>query len=83
MNCHEIRSMADAYVDRELKGLEHGRVENHVRQCPACQQWVRMVQRTRDTVRTKLDRGRAPDRLTERIRATLNDAPRGTFETKG
>ena len=71
MNCHEIRRMADAFVDRELKPLEQGRVDNHVRQCPACQQWVQMVQRARDTVRTKVEKGRAPDRLTERIRGAI------------
>ncbi|MEK7466733.1 MAG: zf-HC2 domain-containing protein [Planctomycetota bacterium] len=75
MNCHEIRLMADAFVDRELKTLEQGRVENHVGQCPACQQWVQMVKRARDTVRTKVEKGRAPDRLTERIRGAIAAPP--------
>jgi len=84
MNCHEIRRMADAFVDRELKTSEHGRVENHVRQCPECQQWVQMVTRARDTVRTKVEKGRAPDRLSERIRGAIaspQPAP-GKWDTK-
>ncbi len=76
MNCDEIRRMADAFVDRELKAMEHERVGNHVRQCPHCQQWVQMVTRARDTVRTKLDRGRAPQSLTERIRGAINGQSR-------
>ncbi len=83
MNCDEIRRMADAFVDQELKTQAQGRVENHVRQCPSCQQWVHMVKRTRDTVRTKLDRGRAPEGLTERIRGALGAPPPKPWESKG
>lgn len=71
MNCHEIRTMADAFVDGELKGHEQERIANHVRQCPHCQQWVTMVKRAKDTVRLKVDKGRAPDALTVRVRNAL------------
>lgn len=78
MNCHEIRRMADAFVDGELKANEHERVENHARQCVDCQNWLVMVKRSKDTVRTKLERGKAPDHVTHRIvRALYAPSPDG------
>lgn len=77
MNCHEIRVLADAFVDCELKGAHKERVGSHITQCPACRMWIEMVQRARDTVRTKVVKRPAPEGLEAKIRDVVDRARGG------
>ena len=38
MNCEEIKNLMDAYLDGELDALTSQRVEQHLRDCPKCEQ---------------------------------------------
>jgi len=72
VNCVEIRRAADALIDGELSGAGKLRVEEHLKYCAQCRQWVDSARRTRDTVRSRVVKPEPPGRLETRIRRALD-----------
>ena len=42
MNCQEIKNLMDAYLDGELDPITSQKVEQHLRDCPKCEQAYEM-----------------------------------------
>ena len=71
MNCEEIRSLLDAYADRELDVVRSLEIERHLAECPACRHRYEGLQALTSTVKNGSLYFEAPPALERRIRGAL------------
>jgi anti-sigma factor RsiW len=71
MDCNETRRLLEAHLDGELDLVRHTEIEAHVRECPACAQFLANAEQRRTALREGLPRFSAPPALAEKIRAAL------------
>ncbi len=77
MNCTEIRTLSNAFADRELDVARSKELERHLGDCRACAQEVANIRVLSSALKSPGFYFRAPDNLKSRIRATTV----GTGET--
>jgi len=83
MQCDEIRSRLEAYLDGELAERERAEVYDHLGDCPECGPETLALQRLREGIRRSAPTYRAPEALRSRIRFALRrDAAASTRQTK-
>ncbi len=75
MSCAELRTSLQAYVDRELDGVDREVVEQHLVNCPGCARQVHLQGRFKAAVRAHLPRPPVPMVLEARLRKALGTQP--------
>ena len=75
MNCADISASSQAYVDRELAGVDREGVERHLVGCPTCARQVHLQGRFKAAVRAHLPRPEVPLSLKLRVREALGTQP--------
>jgi anti-sigma factor RsiW len=70
MKCEEVRTFLDAFADGELDLVNHLQVEQHLKDCDACEQVHRNIIAVRTALADESMYFRAPDGLQDRIRAS-------------
>ena len=71
MSCAELKTSLQAYVDRELDGVDREVVEQHLLDCPGCARQVHLQGRFKAAVRAHLRRVAPPPGFEERMRRNL------------
>ena len=74
MNCEEIKNLMDAYLDGELDALTSQRVEQHLRDCPKCEQAYEVETAMAHAISQAAPYYKAPLELRERIQVSLREA---------
>ena len=83
MQCDEIRSRLEAYVDGELAETERAEMHDHLGDCPECGPEAVALQRLREGIRRSAPTYRAPEALRSRIRFALRrEAATSARQTK-
>ena len=75
MSCAELKTSLQAYVDRELDGVDREVVEQHLVDCPGCARQVHLQGRFKAAVRAHLRRPALPAGFEQRMRQTLVAQP--------
>src|SRR6266446_1812259 len=73
MNCEEARKLMDGYLDSELDPITNQAIEEHLRDCPTCEQ---AYQRHRSLIRVignATPYYKAPAELRGRIQSSLRE----------
>ena len=73
MNCQEIKNLMDAYLDGELDPIASQRVEQHLRDCPKCEQAYEVETAMAHAVSQAAPYYKAPIELRERIQFSLRE----------
>jgi anti-sigma factor RsiW len=73
MKCKEVRAFLDAFADGELDLVSHLQVEQHLKDCDACEHAHRNITAMRTALADETMYFRAPAGLQERIRAAVKD----------
>ena len=76
MNCEEVRALLDAYVDAELDLVNHVQIEQHLKDCEACERTHRNIVAVRSALADESMYFRAPSGLQGRVRDTLKEKDR-------
>jgi anti-sigma factor (TIGR02949 family) len=79
VSCADLSASVQAYVDRELTGVDREGVERHLAGCPACAREVHLQGRFKAAVRAHLPRPEVPAALRLRVQEVLSEreiAPR-------
>ncbi len=76
MNCGLVQRYVDAYVDLELDPGTSLEVERHLEVCAPCQEGAAFARAMKGHVRTAMADVHAPEGLRDRIRRSLDEAPR-------
>jgi anti-sigma factor RsiW len=77
MTCSEVKSLLNAYVDRELDVAHTLNIEQHIHECPGCSRAVGQLRALSQATQQGLEYHRAPAGLEQRIRlAAQQDVPR-------
>ena len=71
MTCAELGTSLQAYVDRELTGVDREAVERHLVGCPTCARQVHLEGRFKAAVRAHLPRPQVPMGLKLRVKEAL------------
>ena len=74
MNCEEIANLMDGYLDGELAALTSQRIEQHLRDCPQCEQAYEVETAMAHAISQAAPYYRAPLELRERIQVSLREA---------
>jgi mycothiol system anti-sigma-R factor len=74
MNCQEIADLMDGYLDGELDALTSQRVEQHLRDCPKCEQAYEAETAMAHSISQAAPYYKAPLELRERIQVSLREA---------
>jgi mycothiol system anti-sigma-R factor len=74
VNCEEIKNLMDAYLDGELDALTSQRVEQHLLDCPKCEQAHEVETVMAHAISQAAPYYKAPFELRERIQVSLRDA---------
>jgi mycothiol system anti-sigma-R factor len=74
MNCEEIANLMDGYLDGELDALTSQRIEQHLRDCPQCEQAYEVETAMAHAISQAAPYYRAPLELRERIQVSLREA---------
>jgi mycothiol system anti-sigma-R factor len=74
VNCEEIKNLMDAYLDGELDALTSQRVEQHLRDCPKCEQAYEVETVMAHAISQAAPYYKAPFELRERIQVSLREA---------
>jgi mycothiol system anti-sigma-R factor len=81
VNCQEITNLMDAYLDGELDPITSQKIEQHLRDCPKCEESFEAHTALAHAVSRGAPYYRAPVELRQRIQSSLRDAidtePRG------
>ena len=75
MSCAELKTSLQAYVDRELDGVDREVVEQHLLDCPGCARQVHLQGRFKAAVRAHLRRPPLPAGFEQRMRQSLGAQP--------
>lgn len=73
MNCEEIASLMDGYLDGELDPVTNQKIEGHLRDCPDCEQAYQAQSALVRVIGSAAPYYKAPGELRERIRSSLRD----------
>ena len=71
MTCADVTASVQAYVDRELAGVDREVVERHLVSCPACARQVHLQARFKAAVRAHLPRPEVPLAFKLRVKEAL------------
>ncbi len=71
MSCPNLSASVQAYVDRELAGVDREAVERHLVNCPSCARQVHLEGRFKAAVRAHLPRPEVPLALKLRVKEAL------------
>jgi len=74
VNCQEIKNLMDAYLDGELDPIASQRVEQHLRDCPKCEQAYEVETAMAHAISQAAPYYKAPPELRERIQVSLREA---------
>ena len=74
MNCEEIKNLMDAYLDGELDPITSQKVEQHLPDCPKCEQAYKMETAMAHAISQAAPYYKAPLELRERIQVSLREA---------
>ena len=74
MNCEEIKNLMDAYLDGELDPITSQKVEQHLPDCPKCEQAYEMETAMAHAISQAAPYYKAPLELRERIQVSLREA---------
>lgn len=73
MNCEEIKNLMDAYLDGELDLITSQKVEQHLRDCPKCEQAYEVETAMAHAISQAAPYYKAPPELRERIQSSLRN----------
>ena len=73
MNCEEIKNLMDAYLDGELDPVTSQKVEQHLRDCPKCEQAYEVQTVMAHAISQAAPYYKAPPELRERIQSSLRN----------
>ena len=73
MNCEEIKNLMDAYLDGELDLITSQKVEEHLRDCPKCEQAYEVETAMAHAINQAAPYYKAPPELRERIQSSLRN----------
>ena len=73
MNCEEIKNLMDAYLDGELDPITSQKVEQHLRDCPKCEQAYEVETAMAHAIGKAAPYYKAPLELRERIQVSLRE----------
>jgi mycothiol system anti-sigma-R factor len=71
MQCEEVRTRLDAYLDGELAEAERPLLQDHIAGCADCGPELAALERLRDNIRQSAPRHRAPAALRSQIRSAI------------
>jgi mycothiol system anti-sigma-R factor len=74
VNCDEIKNLMDAYLDGELDPITSQKVEQHLRDCPKCEQAYEVETAMAHAISQAAPYYKAPPELRERIQISLREA---------
>src|SRR6266853_6239860 len=74
MNCQEIKNLMDAYLDGELDPMTSQKIEQHLRDCPKCEQAYEVETAMAHAISRAAPYYKAPPELRERIQVSLREA---------
>ena len=74
MNCQEIADLMDGYLDGELDALTSQKIEQHLRDCPKCEQAYEVETAMAHAISRAAPYYKAPLELRERIQVSLREA---------
>ena len=74
MNCEEMKNLMDAYLDGELDPVTSQKVEQHLRDCPKCEQAYEVETAMAHAISQAAPYYKAPLELRERIQVSLREA---------
>lgn len=74
MNCQEIKNLIDAYLDGELDPVTSQKAEEHLRDCPKCEQAYEVETAMAHAIAQAAPYYKAPPELRERIQVSLREA---------
>ncbi len=67
MNCKQAKALLSAAVDGELSLTEQRDFEEHINKCADCFQEFREAQKTKNIIREKIIRFKAPESLVNSV----------------
>ncbi|PYK47798.1 MAG: anti-sigma factor [Verrucomicrobia bacterium] len=73
MNCEEITSLMDVYVDGELDPITSQKIEQHLRDCGKCEQAYEAHTALTHAISRSVPYYKAPIELRQRVHASLRD----------
>jgi anti-sigma factor RsiW len=73
MNCEEATKLMDGYLDRELDPITSQTIEQHLRECPKCDQAYKIHGSLIHAIGNATPYYKAPAELRERIQSSLRD----------
>jgi len=73
MNCQEIADLMDGYLDGELDALTSQKIEQHLRDCPKCEQAYEVETAMAHAISLAAPYYKAPLELRERIQVSLRE----------
>jgi len=71
MNCDDCLQKLDRFVDRELSDREVAELQQHLSECPPCEDRYRFQADLKRLVKICCDQGEAPAELREKLRQIL------------
>jgi mycothiol system anti-sigma-R factor len=74
VNCEEMKNLMDAYLDGELDPVTSQRIEQHLRDCPKCEQAYEVETAMAHAISQAAPYYKAPLDLRERIQVSLREA---------
>jgi mycothiol system anti-sigma-R factor len=74
VNCDEIKNLMDAYLDGELDPIISQKVEQHLRDCPKCEQAYEVETAMAHAISQAAPYYKAPPELRQRIQVSLREA---------
>jgi mycothiol system anti-sigma-R factor len=74
VNCEEMKNLMDAYLDGELDPVTSQKVEQHLRDCPKCEQAYEVDTALAHAISQAAPYYKAPLELRERIQVSLREA---------
>ena len=77
MNCRKVRRTVYLYVDNEMEGELLISFRQHLEICPPCAREIDFAVRVLSLVRRSCAPAAAPERLRQRIRASLRRSAEG------
>lgn len=72
MNCHEIRSRLEAYVDSRVDPEEHPAIREHLASCASCRAEIRLIGEVEKRMRAAFVADVPPEALRQRVDAILS-----------
>ena len=74
MNCEEATNLMDGYLDGELDPITSQKIEQHLRECPKCEQAYEAHTALTHAISQRTPYHKAPVELRERIQFSLREA---------